>query len=46
MLGVGRALSWSNPQAFSAIPSWSAEYPKVHFTVKCMVTINKMGDLK
>ncbi len=46
VLGVGRSLSWSNPQTFSAIPSWHAEYPKVHFTVKCMVTINKMGDIK
>ncbi|NMP21208.1 spore gernimation protein [Sulfobacillus sp. DSM 109850] len=46
VLGVGRQLSWTHPEAFKRFKNWHQEYPHVHFTVKTTVKINKMGDIK
>ncbi len=46
VLGVGRQLSWTNPTEFYRFKNWHEEYPHVHWTVHCIVRINKMGDTK
>lgn len=45
-LGIGRQFSWQHPTAFDHFAHWHQEYPHVHMTVHCTVTINKMGDIK
>lgn len=46
VLGVGRQLSWTAPTKFYQFQNWHEEYPHVHWTVHCIVRIDKMGDIK
>lgn len=45
-LGVGRTLDWTAPTEFARYQPWPREYPNVHFTVHCQVTLEKLGDME
>ncbi|MCY0880393.1 MAG: hypothetical protein OWS74_00195, partial [Firmicutes bacterium] len=42
-LGIGRQLSWTDPQAFQQMRPWHRQYPHVHFVVDCHFTVQKLG---